>query len=39
MRAKKNETLSHLGKRVVRVVKKGVSITPAAYTPDPPSLT
>ena len=34
MRAKKNEPLSHLGKRVVHVVEKGVSITPATSVPD-----
>ena len=32
MRAKKNEPLSNLGKRTVRMVEKGVSVTPA--TPD-----
>ena len=31
MRAKKNEPLSNLGKRVVRVVEKEVSVTP--FTP------
>ena len=34
MRAKKNKPLSHLGKRVVRVVEKRVSITPATSIPD-----
>ena len=34
MRAKKNEPLSHLKKRVVRVVEKEVSVTPAASIPD-----
>ena len=29
MRAKKNEPLSNLGKRVVRVVEKEVSVTPS----------
>ena len=34
MRAKKNEPLSHLGKWVVRVVEKRVSITPATSVLD-----
>ena len=35
MRRKKNEPLSSLGKRTVRVVKKGVSVTPPAPVTEP----
>ena len=33
MRAKKNEPLSNLGKRVVHVIEKGTPITPVAFVP------
>jgi len=34
MRAKKNEPLSNLGKKVVRVVEKGTPVTPATSVPE-----
>ena len=34
MRAKKNESLSNLGKRVVRVVEKGTLVTPVTSIPE-----
>ena len=34
MRAKKNESLSNLGKRVVRVVEKGTLVTPVTSVPE-----
>ena len=34
MRAKKNEPLSNLGKKVVRVVEKGTPVTPIASVPE-----
>ena len=34
IRAKKNEPLSSLGKRVVRVVEKGASVTPTTSIPE-----
>ena len=34
MRVKKNEPLSNLGKRVVRVVEKGTPVTPATFVPE-----
>lgn len=34
MRVKKNEPLSNLGKRVVRVVEKGTPVTPATSVPE-----
>ena len=35
MRSKKNEPLSNLGKRTMRVVEKGISVTPAAPNTKP----
>ena len=34
MRAKKNEPLSNLGKRVVCVVEKGTPVTPTTFVPE-----